>query len=283
MVFRCRDSELALDSVAVMGVLNVTPDSFSDGGLWLDPDAAIAHGVAMVAEGAAIVDVGGESTRPGATPVPEQEELRRVLPVIEGLAGEIDAPISIDTRHPAAARAALEAGASIVNDTAGEASSPDMDRLIAASGCGVIAMHSRGSPGTMLTMTAYSDVVRDVTDFLLERAERLESMGAKHESIALDPGFGFAKNAEQNLELLARLDEVTRFDYPVVAGTSRKSFIGKVLDVETSQRAEGTLATVVWAVARGVRIVRVHDVRAAVRAVRMTEAIQRASPHESSP
>jgi dihydropteroate synthase len=283
MVFRCRDIELSLDSVAVMGVLNVTPDSFSDGGLWLDPEAAIAHGVAMVAEGAAIVDVGGESTRPGATPVPEEEELRRVLPVIERLAGDIDAPISVDTRHPAAARAALEAGASIVNDTGGEASSPDMDRLIAGSGCGAIAMHSRGSPGTMLTMTAYSDVVRDVTDFLLERAERLESMGAKHESIALDPGFGFAKTAEQNLELLARLDEVTRFDYPVVAGTSRKSFIGKVLDVETGERAEGTLATVVWAVARGVRIVRVHDVRAAVRAVRMTEAIQGASPHEGRP
>ncbi|MDP9233692.1 MAG: dihydropteroate synthase [Actinomycetota bacterium] len=283
MMLRCRDIELSLDSVAVMGVLNVTPDSFSDGGLWLDPDAAIAHGVAMVAEGAAIVDVGGESTRPGASPVPEEEELRRVLPVIERLAAEIPAPISIDTRHAATARAALEAGASIVNDTAGEATSPDMDRLIASSDCGVIAMHSRGSPGTMLTMTAYSDVVRDVTGFLLERAERLESLGVKHDSIALDPGFGFAKNAEQNLELLARLDEVTRFDYPVVAGTSRKSFIGKVLDVETGDRAEGTLATVVWAVAKGARIVRVHDVRAAVRAMRMTEAVQGASPHEGRP
>jgi dihydropteroate synthase len=283
MILRCRDIELSLDFVAVMGVLNVTPDSFSDGGLWLDPDAAIAHGAAMVAEGAAIVDVGGESTRPGASPVPEEEELRRVLPVIERLADEIPAPISIDTRHPPTARAALAAGASIVNDTAGEATSPDMDRLIANSGCGVIAMHSRGSPGTMLTMTAYSDVVRDVTGFLLERAERLESLGVKHDSIALDPGFGFAKNAEQNLELLARLDEVTRFDYPVVAGTSRKSFIGKVLDVETGDRAEGTLATVVWAVAKGARIVRVHDVRAAVRAVRMTEAIQSASPQKGRP
>lgn len=265
-----------------MGVLNVTPDSFSDGGLWLDRDAAVAHGVAMVAEGAAIIDVGGESTRPGATPVSEREELRRVLPVIERLAAEVAAPISIDTRHPAAARAALEAGASIVNDTAGEATSPEMDRVMANSGCGVIAMHSRGSPGTMLTMTGYSDVVRDVTDYLLERAERLEAIGVLRESIALDPGFGFAKNTEQNLELLARLDEVTRFDYPVVAGTSRKSFIGRVLGVETAERSEGTLATIVWAVARGVRIVRVHDVRAAVRAVRMTEAIQAASPPEGN-
>jgi dihydropteroate synthase len=278
MFLRCRDIDLPLDSVAVMGVLNVTPDSFSDGGLWLDPEAAIGHGVTMVTNGAGLIDVGGESTRPGASPVSEDEELRRVLPVIEGLAKEVTVPISIDTRHPPVARAALEAGASLVNDTAGEAARPDMGPVIADSGAAVIAMHSRGSPGTMVSMTNYNDVVKDVIDFLLERAEDLESIGVRQESLAIDPGFGFAKSVEQNLELLARLDEVTRFDLPVVAGTSRKSFIGKVLDVETSERVEGTLASVVWAVSKGARIVRVHDVLETVRAVRMTEAIQGAHP-----
>jgi dihydropteroate synthase len=278
MFLRCGDIDLPLDSVAVMGVLNVTPDSFSDGGLWLDPDAATGHGVTMVANGASIIDVGGESTRPGASPVSEEEELRRVLPVIEALANEVTVPISIDTRHPPVAKAALDAGASIVNDTAGEAARPDMGRVVANSGAAVIAMHSRGSPGTMVTMTDYHDVVKHVTDFLLERAEHLESIGVRHESIAIDPGFGFAKNPEQNLELLARLDEVTRFGLPVVAGTSRKSFIGQVLGVDTSQRVEGTLASVVWAVIKGARIVRVHDVLETVRAVRMTEAIQSAAP-----
>jgi dihydropteroate synthase len=278
MVLRCRDMEVPLDPVAVMGVLNVTPDSFSDGGLWLDPNAAIAHGAAMASDGATIIDVGGQSTRPGARPVPEDEELRRVLPVITVLAGEIGVPISIDTRSPNVARAAVEAGASIVNDTAGEASDPEIDALVASSGAGVVTMHSRGSPETMLDMTGYSDVVKDVAAFLLQRADRLEAKGVRHDAIVLDPGFGFAKTGAQNLELLARFDELTGFGFPVLAGTSRKSFIGKVLNTDTAERLEGTLATVVWAVAKGARVVRVHDVRQALRAVRMTEAIQNAAP-----
>jgi dihydropteroate synthase len=278
MVLRCRGIDVPLDPVAVMGVLNVTPDSFSDGGLWLDPGAAVAHGLAMVSEGAAIIDVGGQSTRPGAQPVAEDEELRRVIPVITVLARESQVPISIDTRTTNVARAALDAGASIVNDTAGEDSAPDMATLVAGRGAAVVAMHSRGSPETMLGLTAYSDVVKDVAAFLLERADRLEQIGVAHDAIALDPGFGFAKTGDQNLELLARFDELTGFGFPVLAGTSRKSFIGRVLNADTNERLEGTLATIVWAVAKGARIVRVHDVQQAVRAVRMTEAIQKARP-----
>lgn len=277
MVLCCRNFDLALESVMVMGVLNVTPDSFSDGGLWLEPDSAVRHGVAMVAEGAAIIDVGGESTRPGAAPITETEELRRVLPVVEALSGRVSVPISIDTRRPRVAGAALDAGASLINDTSGEATDPDMAAVIASTGAGVVVMHSRGTPETMRDLTRYSDVVNDVTSFLVRRAGDLEKKGVGHQSIAVDPGFGFAKTAEQNLELLARFDEVSGLGYPVVAGTSRKSFIGKVLDAEASDRLEGTIATVVWAVGKGARIVRVHDVLPTVRAVRMTEAIQRAS------
>jgi dihydropteroate synthase len=265
-----------LRSVAVMGVLNVTPDSFSDGGLWVDPADAITHGCDMASEGAAIIDVGGESTRPGAQPVPIEEELARVVPVITGLAAEVGVPISIDTRRAVVARAALEAGASVVNDTAGEASEPEIVRLVAATGAAIIVMHSRGSPQTMGDLTSYSDVVKEVTSFLVERADRLQASGVRQESIVFDPGFGFAKTGEQNLELLSRLDELTGLGVPVLAGTSRKSFIGRVLDAGTEERLEGTLATLVWAVTKGVRIVRVHDVLPAVRAVRMTEAIQNA-------
>jgi dihydropteroate synthase len=277
MVLRGRDVDVPLDSVAVMGVLNVTPDSFSDGGLWLDPDAAVKHGLQMSREGAAIIDVGGQSTRPGAAPVAETEELRRVVPVVESLSREIPTPISVDTRRPAVAAAALEAGASIVNDTAGEASDAGMGSLVAGSQAAIITMHSRGSPRTMGDLTQYSDVVKEVAAFLVERAHNLIALGVRPESIALDPGFGFAKTGEQNLELLSRFEELTALGFPVVAGTSRKSFIGKVLDVPANDRLEGTLATVVWAVAKGARVIRVHDVQPAVRTVRMTEAIRNAS------
>jgi dihydropteroate synthase len=279
MVLRCRNFDVSLESVAVMGVLNVTPDSFSDGGLWLDPDAAVGHGVAMVAEGAAIIDVGGESTRPGAAPVTESEELRRVLPVVEALSETVSVPISVDTRRPRVASSALEAGAAMINDTSGEAADPDMAAVVASTGAGIVVMHSRGTPETMLNLTTYSDVVQEVASFLVQRAGDLENQGVAHGSIAVDPGFGFAKTAEQNLELLARLDELMGLGYPLVAGTSRKSFIGRVLRAVTSDRVEGTIATVVWAVEKGARIVRVHDVRPVLRAVRMIEAIQGAIRH----
>ena len=258
----------------MMGVLNVTPDSFSDGGLWFDTDAAIAHARSMIDAGAAIIDVGGESTRPGADPVPESEELRRVIPVIRAITSSSDVPVSIDTRKAAVAEVAIEAGASILNDTGGEDADPEMPTVAARSGAAVVFMHSRGTPATMRSLTEYDDVVADVASFLNEAAARLEAAGVPAGSIVLDPGFGFAKTAEQNLELLDRLDEIVELGYPVLAGTSRKSFIGAVLDLPENERLEGTAATVAWALARGAAIVRVHDVVEMGRVVTMCAAIR---------
>ncbi|MDQ4124784.1 MAG: dihydropteroate synthase [Actinomycetota bacterium] len=273
MELLCKGHKVALDRAVLMGVLNVTPDSFSDGGLWLDPEAAIPHAIRMVSEGAGIIDVGGESTRPGAAPVPEDDEIARVLPVIEALASQVSVPISVDTRKPAVAEAALEAGAAIVNDTSGEEFDPAMDDVVARAGAGLVIMHSRGTPATMRTLTDYEDVVRQTTTFLTERAEQAADAGVQTSAIALDPGIGFAKTREQSLELLAGLHELVGTGWPVVVGTSRKSFIGATLGVPEDQRLEGTAATVAWAVAKGAHVVRVHDVEAMARVVRMTEAI----------
>ena len=277
MIWRTGRFSLPLTEPIVMGVLNVTPDSFSDGGRWLEPRAAIDHARQMVAEGAALIDVGGESTRPGAAAVPEDEELRRVIPVIEALADDPGVPISIDTRKPAVARRALEAGAVIVNDTNGEAADGLMTDVIAGMGAGAILMHSRGTPDTMRELNQYGDIVADVCRFLLAWAQRLESAGVPSEAIVLDPGFGFAKTPDQNLELLERLDEVVALGYPVLSGTSRKSFIGAVLDLPEDERLEGTAATVAWAVSEGASILRVHDVEAMVRVVKMATAIRGAA------
>lgn len=273
MKLRCRDRVLDLDRVAVMGVLNVTPDSFSDGGRWFDPRRAVEHALEMVDLGAAIVDVGGESTRPGAEPVPEDEELRRVIPVIEAVAGRTEAPISIDTRKASVARAALDAGASIVNDTLGEEADAALVEAAVGAHAAFVTMHSRGTPATMRDLIEYDDVVRDVATWLEERAESLLAAGLTAEQIVLDPGFGFAKNKEQNLELLDRFEEIVALGYPVLAGTSRKSFIGFTLDLPEDQRVEGTAATVTLAVYKGAHIVRVHDVEQMTRVVRMTEAV----------
>ena len=256
-----------------MGVLNVTPDSFSDGGLWLEPSNAVAHARAMVELGADIIDVGGESTRPGAVPVPKDEELRRVLPVIEALHAEVDVPLSIDTRKPSVARRCVEAGAAIINDTLGEEADRTMDRVAAETGAAVVVMHSRGTPVSMQQLTSYRDVASDVTSWLRTRSGELEAAGVAPESIVVDPGFGFAKSAAQNLELLRNLDILVDLGYPVLMGTSRKSFIGLVLDLPSEERVEGTVATIAWGVMKGARLVRVHDVGPAVRAVRMIEAI----------
>ncbi|MDQ3985111.1 MAG: dihydropteroate synthase [Actinomycetota bacterium] len=276
MRIRCRDMDLPLDRTAVMGVLNVTPDSFSDGGLWIEADAAVKHGVEMAAQGAAIIDVGGESTRPGAEPVSLEEELRRVLPVVEGLRAEGISFVSIDTRKPEVARRALEAGAVIVNDTSGEEADVEMGSLVADTGASIFVMHSRGSPATMRSLTDYRDVVSEVRDFLARRTEDLRSQGVAGDSIAIDPGIGFAKTADQSLALLKHLESFASLGYPVLVGTSRKSFMGISLGLEEDQRLEATVASVVWAVVAGARIVRVHDVEPNVRAVRMTEAILRA-------
>lgn len=257
-----------------MGVLNVTPDSFSDGGLWFDEPRAVAHGREMAKRGATIVDVGGESTRPGATPVPATEELRRVIPVIEALASSPGVAISIDTRKPEVAARAVQAGASIINDTAGEEADPQMDRIALETDAAIVVMHSRGSPATMRSLTDYKEVVGDVIAWLVGRARSLVAQGMSAEAIALDPGIGFAKTPQQSLQLLNRLDDLVATGYPIVVGTSRKSFIGAVLDVPEDRRLEGTAASVGWAVAKGAHIVRVHDVEEMGRVVRMTEAIR---------
>jgi dihydropteroate synthase len=277
---RCRHRVLALDRVAVMGVINVTPDSFSDGGLWVDARSAIAHGVDMVEKGADILDVGGESTRPGATPVPEEEELRRVLPVVDALAREVDVPISIDTRKARVARSAVAAGATVLNETAGEAGDGSVDAVAADSGAALVLMHSRGTPATMGQLTDYADVVGDVAAWLRGRAARAEEAGVPQECIAVDPGYGFAKDSRQSLALLRGLRRIVGLPYPVLVGTSRKSFIGSALGLPLDARLEGTAATVAWAVSQGAAIVRVHDVEPMVRVVRMIEAIM--SP-EGSP
>jgi len=273
MDLRLARRTLPLDRVVVMGVLNVTPDSFSDGGLWLDPEAAIEHALEMERDGAGIIDIGGESTRPDADPVAESEELRRVLPVVEALKARLTVPISIDTRKPLVALRAVEAGAEIVNDTNGEETDWKMAEVAAQASAGFVFMHTRGTPATMRSLAHYDDVVAHVRSFLAASAIELERRGVARDSIVIDPGFGFAKNPEQSLELLRRLDEIVSIGLPVLAGTSRKSFIGAVLDLPEHDRVEGTISTVVTAVEKGAHIVRVHDVRPVVRAVRMTEAV----------
>ena len=260
----------------VMGVLNVTPDSFSDGGRYVDPAVAVRRAVEMVDEGADLIDVGGESTRPGARGVEAEEEIHRVVPVIEGVVGATGGralPISVDTRKGRVAKAALEAGASVVNDVSGGFDWELLDAVRAAE-AGLVLMHMRGTPANMQEFTAYSDVLQDVRSELALRLAAVREAGIPAERIVVDPGIGFAKTAGQNLVLLRRIEEFAALRRPLLVGTSRKAFVGKVLGGEVDDRLEGTLATVAWLVARGVEIVRVHDVRAAVRVCRMVEAIR---------
>jgi dihydropteroate synthase len=250
-----------------MGVLNVTPDSFSDGGRYLDPDAAVARGLDLVAEGADLLDVGGESTRPGADPVPPDEERDRVVPVIERLAAATDVPISIDTRRAAVTRAALAAGARILNDVSG-LRDPAMAGVAAESGAPLILMHMRGTPADMRERAVYEDVVGDVAAELLASVGRARAAGVRLDRIVLDPGIGFAKTAEQSLTLLRRLPDLVRLGYPVLVGPSRKSFLASIRDVPPAERLSLTLGAVCACAAGGARIVRVHDVRPAADALR---------------
>jgi dihydropteroate synthase len=244
-----------------MGILNVTPDSFSDGGRYLDPEAAVAHGLAMAADGAAVVDVGGESTRPGATPVDAAEERRRVLPVIAALAPHVR--VSIDTRHASVAEAAIEAGATLVNDV-----SASLFPVAAAHGVGWVAMHMQGDPATMQDAPRYGDVVGEVRAHLLERAEQARAAGV--EEVWVDPGIGFGKTVEHNLALLRRLGELVESGFPVVVGTSRKGFLGTLTGgAPVDDRLEASLATAVVAAANGAAMVRVHDVLPHVHAMRI--------------
>jgi dihydropteroate synthase len=265
----------------VMGVVNVTPDSFSDGGRFLDPARAVEHALQLVAEGADILDIGGESTRPGAEPVGEAEELRRVVPVLEGLAGRVNVPLSVDTCKPAVARVALAAGASIVNDIAANRSEPTMWETVAAAGAGYIAMHMRGEPATMQIAPHYDDVVEAVKAFLRERLAKLAAAGVPAERVVLDPGLGFGKTVEHNLDLLAGVGDFSILRRPLLLGISRKSFVGKLLGADVTQRLPGTLAATVWARREGVQLFRTHDVAATAQALRMTEALVARCENES--
>ena len=270
---------------AVMGIVNVTPDSFSDGGRYLDVEAAVAHGHALAAAGAAVLDVGGESTRPGAEPVDEHEEQRRVVPVIERLAGEAGVPVRVDPTKATVAAAALDAGAGIVNDVTAGRLHPSILEVVADRGAGYLAMHMLGEPRTMQDDPRYVDVVTEVGDFLVDRLEAARAAGVPDAALAADPGIGFGKTGAHNLTLLARLDELgDRVGVPVVVGTSRKRFLGSLLrDVAGSgepppdQRDDATLATVVWALDHGARVVRVHTVRPAAQAVALLAALREAA------
>jgi dihydropteroate synthase len=274
MILRARQFEFTFPGPAlVMGIVNVTPDSFSDGGQFLDPAAAVAHALELVRQGAGILDIGGESSRPGALLVDESEELRRVLPVFEQLAHRIKVPLSIDTTKPEVARAALDAGASIVNDVAADRTDVTMWKLVAEAGAGYVCMHRQGTPQTMQVNPRYTDVVREVRDFFLERLERLDGCGVGREQIILDPGIGFGKALDHNLQLLGAARNLTRLERPLLIGVSRKSFIGKLLNAELTTRLPAALACASLAVAAGVQIIRAHDVAETVSAIRMTEAI----------
>jgi dihydropteroate synthase len=257
----------------IMGVVNVTPDSFSDGGAFLDRDAAVNHGLRLAFEGADLLDIGGESTRPGADPVPAREELDRVIPVVEGIrAQNAGVRISIDTSKAAVAAAALDAGADYVNDVTALRGDPEMAALVAERGVDVCLMHMLGTPRTMQAKARYDDVVADVKAFLEQRIEAAVAAGIAFERIEVDPGIGFAKDVEHNLELLGRLRELTALGRPLVLGTSRKSFLGKITGRETAERMPATLATVVMAYERGAEVFRVHDVAPARDALAVAAA-----------
>ena len=274
--------------VLIMGVVNVTPDSFSDGGLFLAADDAIAHGRRLIAEGAALIDVGGESTRPagvygaGARPVGEAEELERVLPVVEGLAGG-GAAVSIDTMKPAVARAAIERGARLVNDVSAFRFAPEMAGVVADAGVDCCLMHMLGEPRTMQRQPRYDDVVSEVRAFLEERLDFAVSGGVAEERVMLDPGIGFGKTVAHNLELIARLDEIAAIGRPVAIGTSRKSFLGKITGAPVQQRLPGTIATSLIAWLRGATVLRVHDVAPVREALETAAATVRAGWSQTRP
>jgi dihydropteroate synthase len=274
MVFRARQFEFVFPRPAlVMGVINVTPDSFSDGGKYFDTNAAVARALELVAQGAEILDIGGESTRPGAEQVSEAEELRRVIPVIEKLAAKVEIPLSIDTMKPSVAHAALQAGASIVNDVAANRDDDAMRRVVAECRAGYVCMHVQGSLRTMQENPVYADVVREVGDFFRERLKKLNTCGIPADQVVLDVGIGFGKTVEHNLQLLANLHRFTTMARPLLIGVSRKSFIGKLLGTNLDERLPASLACACLAIQSGVQIIRAHDVAETVQAMRMTETV----------
>lgn len=273
-----RGRRLALDRPLVMGVLNVTPDSFSDGGLYLDPGAAVKHALEMADEGADLIDIGAESSRPGAAPVAEAEELRRLVPVVQEVCRRVPVPVSVDTTKAAVAAAALESGAAIINDISALQADRAMAGVVAQAGAGLVLMHMQGTPQTMQRAPRYTDIVAEVGEFLRARLRAAVEAGIAAEQILLDPGIGFGKNPEQNLILLDRLDSFRALGRPILVGVSRKAFIGEVLGRKAGDRLLGTAAAVAAAVLRGAKVVRVHDVRAMQDVVKVIDAIQAHGP-----
>ena len=272
--FACGRFTLSLDHPLVMGVVNVTPDSFSDAGRHGSIDAAIAHARRLVAEGAHLLDIGGESTRPGATPVAPDEEIARVVPVVDALR-DCGVPLSVDTRHPQTMRAVLERSVDMINDV-GALRAPGAIEAVRESGCGLCLMHMQGEPGTMQQAPDYGDVVSEVGQFLRERADALIAAGVSHERIVVDPGIGFGKTLRHNLLLLEAMDELAAAGQPVLVGVSRKSMIGALTGRPADRRLAGSLAAMLTAVARGAAIVRVHDVAESLDALRVWQAIDEA-------
>jgi dihydropteroate synthase len=258
---------------AVMGVVNVTPDSFSDGGRWLAPEAAVEHGLALAAQGADLLDVGGESTRPGAAPVDAAEERSRVVPVIRALAAQTGVPVSVDTSKAAVLEAAADAGAAMLNDVTALEGDARMAAAAAAAGVAVVLMHMRGTPRSMQRDPRYEDVVAEVTEYLAGRCRASEAAGIGPEKTLVDPGIGFGKTLAHNLELLGRLRELRGLGRPILVGTSRKSFLGRLLDAEVGARAWGTAASVAASVAAGASVVRVHDVAEMCEVARVADAV----------
>ena len=276
LIWKCRDRTVELGaSTLVMGILNVTPDSFSDGGRFSRADQAVEQALRMVEAGASIIDIGGESTRPGAAPVSTEEELARVIPVIRALAGRIDRLISVDTRKAAVAEQALGLGAHIINDVSALTHDPAMAAVAQKFGAGIVLMHMKGEPGTMQKDPRYEQVVTDVVEFLASRIRDLVARGLARETMAVDPGIGFGKTLEHNLELIARLEKLAELGRPIVMGLSRKSFLGKITGREVHDRLAGSLAAAAYAVTRGANIIRVHDVKESCDVVRVVDMLRR--------
>ena len=273
--WRIGERVLDLGRPRVMGVLNLTPDSFSDGGRWTELDDALERARVMVEAGADILDVGGESTRPGAPPVPADEERRRILPFLREIRGQLDVPISVDTRKAEVARAAVDEGAEIVNDVSGLAHDPAMAAFAAEAGVGVVLMHMRGTPANMRSLSEYDDVVAEVRDELSGRVEAARVAGIPDERIVVDPGIGFAKDAGQSFRLVRDVHRLLELGFPVLVGPGRKSFLGTVLGTPADERLEGTLVACALAYAGGARIFRVHDVEPVARALKVARAVER--------
>ncbi|MCD6407910.1 dihydropteroate synthase [bacterium] len=275
MVWKIRDEILQIKRPFIMGILNVTPDSFYDGGRYFNFDKAIERAKEMEKEGADIIDVGGESSRPGSEPVSEEEEIRRVVPVIKTLVDELNIPVSCDTYKSKVAEKAIESGAKIINDISAFRFDEKLFDVVKNSGCGYVLMHMKGTPRDMQKSPYYEDVIGEIHRFFEEKIKFIAENGMEIERVVIDPGIGFGKRVEDNLMILKNLDRFTDFNRPILIGTSRKSFIGKILDVDTEERMEGTISSNVYSLLKGARIFRVHDVKETKRALMVAEAIEK--------